>query len=84
MNRAPLGVPVEPDVKHTQTGRSGFSSSFFCEKESIRRPVSNLSPLSASSIISTEVSVGIPSNNSEVAITRSGSVISQIDSLSGA
>ena len=35
-------------------------------------------------MISVEISVGIPSNSSEVAITRSGSAISQIDFLSGA
>ncbi len=84
VNRAPFGVPVEPDVKHTQTGRSKFFSSSFGWKESTRNPFSNFSLLSASSIISTEASVGIPSNSSEVAITRSGSTIPQIDSLSGA
>ena len=78
MNRAPLGVPVDPDVKQTQTARSGFSSSFLGWNESERRSISNFSLFSVISIVSTEMPVGIPSDRSRVVITRSGSVISQI------
>ena len=77
-------MPVEPDVKHMQTARSRFSSSFFGWKESERSPASSFSVSSVISVISTERSFGIPSDSSEVAIIRSGSVISQIDFLSEA
>ncbi len=82
MNSAPLGVPVDPEVKHTQTGLLGSSLSTSGLNERTRIIESNFSKLSDISTVSTEISEGIPSNSSVVAITRSGSAISQIDFLS--